>query len=361
MRSLLWTLVTCGLLSLAASGGEGPGSREPEAVLPKPAVSWTDVHCHINGLVRGPRGPQNQWAEAVAAAVRRMDQGNVAVAVIMPPPFLPENRASYDVTELLDATAKYPGRFRVMAGGGSLNPLISDAVKSGETTETAKLAFRKTALGLLDKGAAGFGEFAVLHFCLGPTHNCQVVPPDHPLLLLLADIAAERDVPIDIHMDVVSKAMPLPDHLRVPPNPERLQPNLEAFERLLAHNRKARIIWSHAGWDNTGGRSLELMSRLLTDHPNLYMSIKLSPIDSLPAGMPVEQGRGIRPEWLAFLQKHGDRMLMGCDQFFVPQGGQRIGPESFEPTVRFFSELPVALQKKVGVETPAKVFRKDKP
>lgn len=361
MRCPSWTIVVYGLLSLAVVGGEGQGNREPEVAPPKPAVSWTDVHCHINGLVRGPHGPQNQWAEAVAAAVLRMDQSNIAVAVIMPPPFLPENRASYDLAELLSATAKYPGRFRVMAGGGSLNPLISDAVKSGETTEAAKLAFRKTALGLLDKGAVGFGEFAVLHFCLGPNHNCQVVPPDHPLLLLLADIAAERDVPIDIHMDIVSKAMPLPEHLRVPPNPERLQPNLEAFERLLAHNRKARIIWSHAGWDNTGDRTLERMARLLADHPNLYMSIKLSPMDSMAAGMPVERGKGIRAEWLAFLQKHGDRILMGCDQFFVPQGGQRIGPESLEPTVRFFSELPVELQKKVGVETPAAVLWKDKP
>ena len=58
--------------------------------------------------------------------------------------------------------------------------------------------------------------------------------------------------------------------------------------RLLAHNPKAKILWSHMGWDNTGHRTAALTARLLEKHPNLYMSFKISPKDSLAETRPIE-------------------------------------------------------------------------
>ena len=102
-------------------------------------------------------------------------------------------------------------------------------------------------------------------------------PPDHPLYLLLADLAAEHNVPIDIHMEAVPQDMPLPPDLKSPPNAARLHANIAAFERFLAHNPRAKVIWAHLGSDFTGFRTVELDRRLLQTHPNLYMEIKTDP------------------------------------------------------------------------------------
>jgi len=64
----------------------------------------------------------------------------------------------------------------------------------------------------------------------------ESVPADHPLLLLLVDIAARHDVPIDLHFDPVLEKMARPDWAPST-NPAVLPANFPAFERLLAHNR----------------------------------------------------------------------------------------------------------------------------
>ena len=93
---------------------------------------------------------------------------------------------------------------------------------------------------------------------------------------VLADIAAEHNVPIDLHMEALPQDIPAPADLK-PPNPSRLHGNIAAFERLLAHNRKARIVWVHLGWDVTGFRTLDLTRALLARHENLYLQLRPLP------------------------------------------------------------------------------------
>ena len=72
--------------------------------------------------------------------------------------------------------------------------------------------------------------------------------------------------------------MPRPDRPGFnPSNPAVFKENLNAFERLLAHNRKARIIWAHADTDPLLTRTPELQRELLARHPNLYMSLRPGP------------------------------------------------------------------------------------
>ena len=73
-------------------------------------------------------------------------------------------------------------------------------------------------------------------------------------MLRLAEIAAQLGVPIDLHMEAVRADMPAPPRFleRSPNNPPTLKANIDRFRALLASNRKASIIWSHSGWDNTG-------------------------------------------------------------------------------------------------------------
>jgi hypothetical protein len=92
-----------------------------------------------------------------------------------------------------------------------------------------------------------------------PRHGYNFVPADHPLLLLLADIAAEHDVPIDLHMDTLIKSIATPAAFSRNQNPKTLPETLAAFRRLLEHNPKAKIVWAHGGSDHLGDMTAELV------------------------------------------------------------------------------------------------------
>jgi len=159
-------------------------------------------------------------------------------------------------------------------------------------------------------------------------------------------------------MEAVPEQMPLPKGLRSPPNPRVLSPNIEVFERLLAHNSKAKILWSHVGWDNTGHRTAALTARLLQKHSNLYMSFKISPKDSLAETRPIDRGHGLKAEWLKVIREFPDRFIIGSDQFYLsPKMRGQIGPRSVEPTNRFFSLLPSDLARKIGYDNPKFIFK----
>ena len=316
-----------------------------------------DAHNHLVGQFRSRSGPASDYEGAARITLAKMNELGIKKMIIMPPPFSPNHHGIYDLEHLADIVRKYPDRFAFLGGGETLNVIIQEAVHDGRTSSLQRRRFIERAGEILAMGAVGFGEFAIEHLCLGRKHNYQSAPADHPLFILLADIAAKNDVPIDIHMEAVPEPMPLPRRLRSPPNPEELSPNIKAFERLLAHNPKAKILWSHIGWDNTGHRTAALTARLLEAHPNLYMSFKISPRDSLAETRPIERGRGLKAEWLKVIREFADRFIIGSDQFYLsPKMRSQIGPRSVEPTNKFFSLLPPDLARKIGYDNPKFIF-----
>jgi len=215
-----------------------------------------------------------------------------------------------------------PRRFAFVAGGESLNPMIH-AVAPDKVTPEHVRRFRQEAAGIVAAGAVGFGELTSEHFSSGRgRHPYESTRPDHPLFLALADIAAQNAMPIDLHMEAVPQDMAMPDRMRERgTNPERLKENISGFERLLAHNRKARIVWAHCGWDLTGERTVPLMRSLLERHPNLYMSIKVDPSGTQHTS-PLTPDGLLRPEWVALLRAFPDRFMIGSDQFFEEGAGR---------------------------------------
>ena len=155
------------------------------------------------------------------------------------PPDTTSHSGAIDAAGILAATKPYRERLPVLGGGEALNSMIQQSVRSSDAGAPIQKIFRERAEELLRMGAVGFGEMAAEHFA-GRTPY-QFAPPDHPLFLLLADIAAEHGVPIDLHMETVPQAMALPADLKSPPNPPQLHENISAFERLLAHNRRAKM------------------------------------------------------------------------------------------------------------------------
>jgi len=303
---------------------------------------YIDVHTHLD---------ETNVEGSMQSAIRDMPEENLARIVFMPSPFTLGDANRFDVERLAPAAKKYPGKIYVLGGGGTLNPMIIESARTGQASPELQKKFKERAEAILAAGAVGFGEMSAEHFPSATPY--EYAPPDHPLLLLLADIAAQHDAPITIHMEAVPQDMDLPAPLKSPPNPPRLHANIAAFERLLTHNPRAKIVWAHLGWDNTGYRTPELTRRLLEAHPNLFMEIKLDPVDTGKA-TPLTNGASgtLKPEWQKLFTDFQDRFVMGTDQHYP----QSSGPQRWQAAVLLFNQLPAAVRQKIGTENAIRIY-----
>jgi predicted TIM-barrel fold metal-dependent hydrolase len=307
---------------------------------------YADVHAHLD-----PRDPKG----SIDAALRSMGQGGAVKIIFLPSPFTPDDPARFDAELLLEAEKQHRDKFAFLGGGGTLNAMIQQSVRTGDAGPEVQRKFKERAEDILRPGALGFGEMTSEHAPSSTPY--ETAPADHPLFLLLADIAAEHDVPVDLHMEAVSQALPIPAdwHVMPLPAPPLLKPNIAAFERLLAHNRRAKIVWAHAGWDNTGDRTPELTRRLLEAHPNLYMELKNDPF--AVGENPVLTGGAtgtIKPEWLKIFQEFPDRFVVGSDQHYPEP---KNGPQRSEAVVLIVNQLPAELRRKIGTENAIRIYR----
>jgi predicted TIM-barrel fold metal-dependent hydrolase len=303
---------------------------------------YIDVHTHLD---------ETDIAGSMQSAIDSMPAEDLSRIVFMPSPFTLADATRFDVERLAPAAKKFSGKVAVLGGGGTLNPMIIEAARTGDAGSEVQKKFRERAEAILAAGAVGFGEMAAEHFPSSTPY--ETAPPDHPLFLLLADIAAQHGVPISIHMEAVPQDMDLPAPLKSPPNPPRLRANIAAFERLLRHNPRAKIVWAHLGWDTTGYRTPELTRRLLEAHPNLFMEIKLDPLDP-GKNSPLTHGASgrIKPEWLKLFTDFQDRFVIGSDQHY-PQGS---GPQRWQGVILLFNQLPAAVRQKIGTENAVRIY-----
>ncbi|MBI3097322.1 MAG: amidohydrolase family protein [Planctomycetes bacterium] len=304
----------------------------------------------------------SDYEAAAARLIEMMDRARVTKVIILPPPSAKNlgAKGAGDYREFIDLIAKYPGRLSFVGGGSLLNGMIQETAAEA-VTEKVRQEFRRRAEEILGKGAKGFGEMTALHLSEGEGHPFEEVAPDHPLFLLLADIAAEKDVPIDFHMDAVAEDMDLPSRLSVlgTGNPKRLKGNLAAFERLLAHNGKARIVWQHAGSDPVGGMTVDLLRRLLKSHPNLFVALRSPNPRAMPENprllnTPVDETGKIRADWLSLFTEFPDRFMIGSDTFVSDGRDDRRSP--FEGAWRFPEKLPADVAKRVAGGNAARVY-----
>lgn len=366
-------------------GAQGAGPREgargeprpipPRAALdiaaldaaPISAVPIIDVHTHMRptagrqGAVLSHVGGQEDFEDSVKNALSQMRRYNAAALIVMPPPN-PEGRG-FEVGAYAWTFADHPGLI-AGGGGGTLNAMIERSVRTHQMGPQVAAPFRQMAERLSHSGIAVLGEFAAEHFSLFAGHPYEENPPDHPLFMMLADVAAQNDLPIDLHMEAIPKDMNMPGgfHATQSANPETVKGNIAAFERLLAHNPKARIVWAHAGWDNTGYWTVDLSRRLLAAHPNLYMSIKLNR-DALERNRPMDASRHVKPEWIALLREFPDRFVIGSDAFFNAETNLKKseGDGSLADAREFVDALPEDLRRPIAYANAVRIYRLDKP
>jgi predicted TIM-barrel fold metal-dependent hydrolase len=307
-----------------------------------PALSpYVDAHTHFD---------EAHPDQAVQAALTALARQNAEAIFFQTPPDT-FDRGGVDAEVIQPSAKAHAGKLAVLGGGGTLNAMIQRSVSTGNTGPEVLKTFRDRAEELLRGGAVGFGEMTAEHFD-GSTPY-QYAPADHPLFLLLSDLAAQHDVPIDLHIEAVPQSMPLPPGLRSPPNAPQLHENITAFERLLAHNPRARIIWAHAGSDGTGYRTPALTRRLLQAHANLFVELKTDPVTP-GRNYPLADGR-ITPDWLSLLQDFPTRFIVGSDQHYPEPTNQ---PQRWQTVVLLLNQLPAGLRRTIGSDNVRVIYPK---
>jgi hypothetical protein len=334
----------CGEVPINSAAHQTPGTSAPTLA----AIPYIDTHVHFDAKV------VSDPSSEVAAALQEMPYENAAKLIFMPGPFLPDDNARFDHEAFLSAVKKNPGKLAFQSGGGSLNVMTQESVRSGDAGPAAQEKFKARAEQILRDGAVGFGEMSSEHLSFSTSQAYETAPPDHPLFLLLADIAAAHNVPIELHLDAVPQAMPLPSGLKSPPNPPSLSENLTSFERLLTHNPRAKIVWAHAGSDGLGYRTPDLCRRLLHAHPNLYMEIKIDP-QELGKNPPLAADGTIQPQWLKLFKDFPDRFVIGSDQHYA-SGRSMTGAQRWQMPVLLLNQLPAGLQQKIARENALRIF-----
>ena len=341
--AVVFSVLVC--LSQAQAQAQG-GSR----------IQFIDTQAQFDPFVLSGR-----FKEIVPHIIEEMDRHGVSKTFIVPPPMpehMPQNML-YDAEEIVSAIKGNP-RFAFLAGGGSLNQMIL-GTNPGNVSESDKKRFRERALKILRAGALGFGEVTAHHLSLpgmGQDHAFSATAPDHPLLLLLADIAAEHDVPIDIHLDAVPADMVIPERLAAQQNPRNLKENMTAFERLLAHNRKAKFVWSHTGSDPPMRRTVNMVRQLLDKNENLYTSIRIIRTGPAPA-IPLDDTGKLKEDWRQLLSDHRERFFLQSDLFYQiapPLIGR--GPRDSLALVRqLLSQLPDDEARLIAYENARRVYK----
>lgn len=341
------------------------------AMLPAPSMAqdglpMIDTHAHLNFSGKSKGAASIDFPNAVAGALERMGQNGFSRTILMPQPSPPEAGNKWEADKLDFAIANHSDRISRGGGGGSLNPMIQ-GIAPDAVDDAVRAKFRAAALAVLASKPVVLGEVTAHHLsmkAMGPQHGYESVPADHPLLLLLADIAAEHGIPVDLHFDLVPEDMARPDApIFNDKTPLQLKANMAAFERLLAHNRNATIVWAHAGSDPLKVRTIELQRELLRKHPNLMMSLKLG---QLGGGTPVivlgPQGN-IKPLWLQFLSEFPDRFVLGSDFFHGPTDSTTRGPEEaalgkYSPAL---AKLPKDLAEALAFRNAVRIFKLPSP
>jgi predicted TIM-barrel fold metal-dependent hydrolase len=325
-----------------AQQSQASAAKMPSSMEPVPATTpFIEEHAHFD---------ETDPAGSVRAAMAAMGRENAAIILFQISPDTFDHPGRYDSEVILAEVKKHPGKLAMTGGGGSLNAMIVQSVKTGDAGPEVQKKFKARAEELLRKGVIGFGEMTAEHFA-GYTPY-QFAPPDHPLYFLLADLAAEHDVPIDLHMEAVPEDMALPPDQKSPPNAPRLHANIAAFERLLAHNPRAKIIWAHLGSDFTGFRTVELDRRLLATHPNLYMEIKTDP-DAHGLNYPLAADGKLKADWSKLFTDFPDRFVIGSDQHYPEP---KDADKRWQQTILLFNQLPADVRKKIGTENVARIY-----
>lgn len=159
----------------------------------------------------------------------------------------------------------------------------------------------------------GIGEILTRHDDLTRLTEGETPRADHPALMAVYRLAAQRRLPVMVHSNITAKRENEPLYL-------------DEFEQALKANPQTVFLWAHAGTSEELNLHLGRMSflrdevaRLLKTYPNLYIDLSwtmLHPYLLDEAGQP-------RQAWVELVERYPRRFTLGSDlvgQFYPMKG-----------------------------------------
>lgn len=303
------------ILSMSALNSCG-GSTSPSSTSTQDLI---DIHAHAT---------VSSGSASAQGLVEMLTDNNVSKMILMEAPRA-DYRADDNSSEaIINFFTSYSSSFRYMYGGSELQPLLfargyngtlpitSDLVypEGGTFTEqniynfneingeadggSWETIFRNRATTAAQSGKyVGFGELAPRHVSTKSGQPEMTYVVDTPWMLWLSDLAADYNMVLDLHIEATSTTLP-------------------QLATLLSHNTNTKIIWDHAGWSNIDSLSLataSVISQLLADHSNLYLSLKMRADQEGKDFSPVDSSGNIKSEWSTLLTTYADRIMVGTD------------------------------------------------
>ena len=346
---LQFVLLSIAIILLSGCGSGGSSGDSGNGDDSDTIIPWIDTHAH-------PTGYETDCVSetCISSAVATMAEYGVMKTIFMHPPAASANEESE--ASIATAVSYDEDHLFYGAGGSVLNARIQRTDDDGSVSTPLQNTFTNKVQELIDAGGiVCFGETTALHLSYAESHAFEETAPNTPLFYILADMAADNGIPIDIHMDAVAETMDTPSHFTdlSSNNPDQIQANIANFEILLAYNRDAKIVWAHVGRDTTGDMTASRVNSLMASHPNLYLQIHpvRGPVQSEKS---IIDGSGtIRSEWMTVLETYEDRIVLGSDNFY--EGTDGDGNE-LNLVQNFLQQLSSDLATKIGCENPVTIY-----
>src|ERR1700720_782086 len=111
--------------------------------------------------------------------LQAMERAHAVGLVIFSSPFGPDERVPYDDDMIARVVNGHGEMLAWLGGGGSLNPMMLDAVRLNNTGSETQRKVREVAEKILRNGASGFGEITLEHLAVGATQTYDHMPPDN--------------------------------------------------------------------------------------------------------------------------------------------------------------------------------------
>ncbi len=127
---------------------------------------FIDVHSHMDHI---------NSERSVEAALNAMRSENAAKIIFLPSPWTPEDKDRFDFEFFLAAVKKHPDKLSFLGGGGSLNIMILQAVRSADAGTEVQRRFRERAEEILRQGAIGFGEITTEHLPSAASPSYRII------------------------------------------------------------------------------------------------------------------------------------------------------------------------------------------
>ncbi|MBR5096205.1 MAG: amidohydrolase family protein [Treponema sp.] len=151
----------------------------------------------------------------------------------------------------------------------------------------------------------GIGEIMSRHDDLTALTYGEAPHINSPAFKKIFDLAVEYDLPVLVHHNITGQ------------NVEEVI-YLDELKEALAYNRKCKIIWAHIGISRRVEvkNLVKIADELLNENNNLYVDISWVVydyyfLDKFPDNY--VDGNNL-DDWVAFIEKHPDRILIGTDK-----------------------------------------------